>query len=108
MIRQSPTFAPCGVLLPLNIPYIKETALNQAFLYSFESFLFWLLIFVSSYSSFALGSKLFILETLIIPLQPYNPSKNIRKKIEKFSKTGQGKKSLIPTFACFLTATAEV
>ena len=36
----------------------------------------------------------------------YNPGQNIWNKIEKSSKTGQGKKSLISTFACFLTATA--
>ena len=29
-------------------------------------------------------------------------------KLEESSKTGQGKKSLISTFACFLTATAKV
>ena len=33
----------------------------------------------------------------------YNPVKNIWNKIEKFSKIGQGNKSLISTFACFLT-----
>ena len=32
----------------------------------------------------------------------YNPVKNIWNKIEKFSKIGQGNKSLISTFACFL------
>ena len=38
----------------------------------------------------------------------YNPGQNIWHKIEKSSKTGQDKKSLISTFACFLTATAKV
>ena len=38
----------------------------------------------------------------------YNPGQNIWSKIEKSSKTGQDKKSLISTFACFLTATAKV
>ena len=38
----------------------------------------------------------------------YNPGQNIWNKIEKSSKTGQDKKSLISTFACFLTATAKV
>ena len=38
----------------------------------------------------------------------YNPGKNIWKKIEKSGKTGQGKKSLISTFARFLTATAKL
>ena len=33
---------------------------------------------------------------------------NIWNKLEKLSKTGQDKKSLIFTFACFLTATANV
>ena len=37
-----------------------------------------------------------------------NPGQNIWNKIEKSSKTGQGKKSLITTFACFLTAIAKV
>ena len=37
----------------------------------------------------------------------YNPGQNIWKKIEKSSKTGQDKKSLISTFASFLTATAK-
>ena len=44
-------------------------------------------------------------EMLIIK---YNPRQNIWNKAEKSSKTGQGKKSLISTFACFLTATAKV
>ena len=38
----------------------------------------------------------------------YNPGQNIWNKIDKSSKTGQDKKSLISTFACFLTATAKV
>ena len=38
----------------------------------------------------------------------YNPGQNIWNKIEKSSKTGQDKKSLISTFACFLTAIAKV
>ena len=38
----------------------------------------------------------------------YNPGQNISNKIEKSSKTGQIKKSLISTFACFLTAIAKV
>ena len=33
---------------------------------------------------------------------------SIWNKLEKLSKTGQDKKSLIFTFACFLTATAKV
>ena len=37
-----------------------------------------------------------------------NPGQNILNKIEKSSKTGQDKKSLITTFACFLTAIAKV
>ena len=38
----------------------------------------------------------------------YNPGKNFWNKIEKSSETGQDKKSLISTFACFLTATAKI
>ena len=38
----------------------------------------------------------------------YNPGQNIWNKMEKFSKTGQDKKSLISTFAQFLIATAKV
>ena len=38
----------------------------------------------------------------------YNPGQNIWNKIEKSTKTGQDKKSLISTLACFLTATAKV
>ena len=38
----------------------------------------------------------------------YNPRQNIWNKIEKPSKTGQVKKSLISTFACFSTAIAIV
>ena len=38
----------------------------------------------------------------------YNSGQNIWNKIEKSSKTGQDKKSLISTFACFLTAIAKV
>ena len=38
----------------------------------------------------------------------YNTGQNIWKKIEKSSKTGQVKKSLISTFACFWTANAKV
>ena len=33
---------------------------------------------------------------------------DIWNKLKKSSKTGQDKKSLISTFACFLTATAKV
>ena len=36
------------------------------------------------------------------------PGQSIWNKIEKSSKTGQGKKSLISTFPCLLTATAKV
>ena len=38
----------------------------------------------------------------------HNPGQNISNKIEKSSKTGQDKKSLISTFACSLTAIAKV
>ena len=38
----------------------------------------------------------------------YNHMQGIWNKLEKSSKTGQGKKSLMSTFACFLTATAKV
>ena len=38
----------------------------------------------------------------------YNPEQKFWNKLEKFSKTGQEKKSLISTFACFLTAIAKV
>ena len=38
----------------------------------------------------------------------YNPGQNIWNKIEKSSKTGQGRKSLIYTFPWFLTATDKV
>ena len=37
----------------------------------------------------------------------YNPMQNTWNKPGKSSKTGQDKKSMISTFACFLTATAE-
>ena len=37
-----------------------------------------------------------------------NPGQSISNKIEKSSKTGQDKKSLISTFACFLTVNAQV
>ena len=40
--------------------------------------------------------------------QGYNSGQNIWNKIGKSSKTGQDKKSLISTFACFLTAIAKV
>ena len=48
------------------------------------------------------------MELFVKVVNDYNPGQNIRNKIEKSSKTGQVKKSLISTFACFLTATAEV
>ena len=38
----------------------------------------------------------------------YNLGKNIWKKIEKFGKTGQDKKILVSTFACFVTAIVKV
>ena len=41
-------------------------------------------------------------------LTKYNPGQNIWNKIEKSSKTGQEKESLISTFAWFLTAIAKV
>ena len=40
--------------------------------------------------------------------ETYNPGQNIWNKVEKFSKIGKDKKSLIPTFACFLTAAGKV
>ena len=38
----------------------------------------------------------------------YNPGQNFWSKIEKSSKSGQGKKILISTFACFLAAIVRV
>ena len=38
----------------------------------------------------------------------YNLGQNIWNKLEKYSKPGQDKKSLMPTFACFLTIIAKV
>ena len=38
----------------------------------------------------------------------YNHGQNIWHEIDKTNKTGQKKKSLISTFACFLTAIAKV
>ena len=38
----------------------------------------------------------------------YNPGQGIWNKIEKSSKTGQDKKVLVSTFACFLTVAAKV
>ena len=43
-----------------------------------------------------------------IPTNFYYPEQDIWNKLEKFSKTGQGEKSLISTFACFLTAISKV
>ena len=40
--------------------------------------------------------------------QTYSPRQNIWNKMEKSSKTGQEKKSLLSGFACFLTAICEV
>ena len=37
-----------------------------------------------------------------------NPGQGIWSRIEKSSKTGQEKRGLISTFACFLTAIAKV
>ena len=37
-----------------------------------------------------------------------NPGQSIWNKIEKSSKTGQDKKGLMSTFACFLTAAAKI
>ena len=38
----------------------------------------------------------------------YNPGQNIWNKMEKLTKTGQGKKSLVSIFACFLTTITKV
>ena len=38
----------------------------------------------------------------------YNPGQNIWNKIEKSSKTGQKKKILMTTVACFLTVIAKL
>ena len=38
----------------------------------------------------------------------YSSGQNIWYEIDKANKTGQKKKSLISTFACFLTAIAKV
>ena len=55
------------------------------------------------------GNELSILPACVSPNKlTYNPAQNIWNKIEKSSKTGQGKKILIPTFPCSLTATAKV
>ena len=61
---------------------------------------------------FFLGSSL-RLSTLRFPHFPrspsaYNSRQNIWNKIEKSSKTGQERKSLTSTFACFLAAIAKV
>ena len=45
---------------------------------------------------------------LLIFLRNYNPGQSIWSKIEKSSKTGQDKKSLMSTFACFYTVVAKV
>ena len=37
----------------------------------------------------------------ILNMSSYNPGQDIWGKVEKSSKIGQGKKSLISTFACF-------
>ena len=37
-----------------------------------------------------------------------NPGQNIWNKVDKSSKIGQDKKSLISTFACFFTVIAKV
>ena len=37
----------------------------------------------------------------------YSPGQNIWSNIEKSSKAGQDRKTLITTFACFLTAIAK-
>ena len=50
----------------------------------------------------------FFYERSDIPILIYNPQQNIWDKIEKFSKTGQDKKTLIFTFACFFTAITKV
>ena len=47
-------------------------------------------------------------DTWVFEFENYNPGQNIWNKIEKFNKTGQGKKSLVSIFACFLTAIAKV
>ena len=57
--------------------------------------------------SFAFSIAIFIL-CYCISMLIYNHMQNIWNKLEKSSKTGQGKKSLMSTFACFLTATAKV
>ena len=43
-----------------------------------------------------------------IPTNSYYPGQDIWNKLEKFSKTKQGEKSLISTLACFLTAISKV
>ena len=47
-------------------------------------------------------------DTWVFEFENYNPGQNIWNKIEKFNKTGQGKKSSVSIFACFLTAIAKV
>ena len=46
--------------------------------------------------------------TCLKELMTYNPGQAIWNKIEKSSETEQGKKILISTLACFLTAIAKV
>ena len=44
----------------------------------------------------------------LLHLVNYDPEQNIWNKIEKFNKTGQGKKSLISTFTYLFIAIAKV
>ena len=46
--------------------------------------------------------------TSLFKSQFHKPTQNIQHKIKKSSKTAQDKKSLISTFACFLTALAKI
>ena len=63
---------------------------------------------ISKFLSRIIILKLVIWFPVTYEISFYNPMENIWDKLEKSSKTGQDKKSLIPAFACFLTATAKV
>ena len=60
------------------------------------------------YSFWAYLAQIIKTVNLCMKFGTYNPVQNIWNKIDKSTKIGQDKKSLVSTFTCFLTAIAKV
>ena len=91
-----------------RISTINQTLLCKILCYAFLLFTLLLLFLSKTYAKLCSQNSWVISSQLPKWWISYNPGQNFLNKIEKSSETGQHKKSLISTLACFLTATAKV